>query len=117
MLQYLALFSGEKPFNCTWADCERRFARSDELSRHKRTHTGEKNFTCPMCSRPFIRSDHLAKHIGRHNNGTLSSSVRRPKKEAETPVSVESSLLMDEDSTMSWSAEALCKEVPQAVVD
>lgn len=114
---HIRTHTGEKPFNCTWPDCERRFARSDELSRHKRTHTGEKNFSCPMCSRPFIRSDHLAKHIGRHNNGTLSSSVRRPKKEAETPVSVESSLLMDEDSTMSWSAEALCKEVPQAVVD
>lgn len=114
---HIRTHTGEKPFNCTWQDCERRFARSDELSRHKRTHTGEKNFTCPMCARPFIRSDHLAKHIGRHNNGTLSTSVRRPKREPETSVSVESSLLMDEDSTMSWSAEALCKEVPQAVVD
>jgi uncharacterized Zn-finger protein len=33
---------GEKPFVCSWDGCDRRFSRSDELSRHKRTHTGEK---------------------------------------------------------------------------
>lgn len=104
--------TGEKPFCCTWLDCNRSFARSDELSRHKRTHTGEKNFTCPMCDRAFVRSDHLAKHIGRHSHrNTSRASARREKQE------VDPALLMDEDSTMSWSAEALCKEVPQAVAD
>lgn len=57
---------GEKPFSCSWKGCERRFARSDELSRHRRTHTGEKKFACPMCSRRFMRSDHLTKHARRH---------------------------------------------------
>uniref|UniRef100_A0A3B5AHE8 Kruppel like factor 10 n=1 Tax=Stegastes partitus TaxID=144197 RepID=A0A3B5AHE8_9TELE len=42
------------------------FARSDELSRHRRTHTGEKRFACPMCLSRFMRSDHLAKHARRH---------------------------------------------------
>ena len=60
------MFSGEKPFVCTWENCERRFARSDELSRHKRTHTGEKKFECGTCFRKFMRSDHLAKHARRH---------------------------------------------------
>lgn len=58
--------SGEKPFSCSWKGCERRFARSDELSRHRRTHTGEKKFACPMCDRRFMRSDHLTKHARRH---------------------------------------------------
>ncbi|KAJ7395353.1 Kruppel like factor 10 [Pitangus sulphuratus] len=57
---------GEKPFSCSWKGCERRFARSDELSRHRRTHTGEKKFACPMCERRFMRSDHLTKHARRH---------------------------------------------------
>ncbi|KAI1243552.1 hypothetical protein IHE44_0001182 [Lamprotornis superbus] len=56
----------EKPFSCSWKGCERRFARSDELSRHRRTHTGEKKFACPMCERRFMRSDHLTKHARRH---------------------------------------------------
>lgn len=58
--------TGEKPFSCNWEDCDRKFARSDELSRHRRTHTGEKKFVCPMCERRFMRSDHLTKHARRH---------------------------------------------------
>lgn len=33
-------FVGERPFPCTWSGCDKRFARSDELARHLRTHTG-----------------------------------------------------------------------------
>ncbi|KAK1789864.1 hypothetical protein P4O66_015740, partial [Electrophorus voltai] len=31
--------TGERPFPCTWPDCSKKFARSDELARHYRTHT------------------------------------------------------------------------------
>ena len=57
---------GEKPFVCNWESCDRKFARSDELTRHRRTHTGEKKFECPLCRRRFMRSDHLTKHARRH---------------------------------------------------
>ncbi|KAK7066942.1 C2H2-type zinc finger [Halocaridina rubra] len=57
---------GERPFECTWVSCRKRFARSDELARHTRTHTGEKNFVCPVCQKRFMRSDHLSKHARRH---------------------------------------------------
>jgi len=33
-------FEGERPFSCMWPGCEKKFARSDELTRHNRTHTG-----------------------------------------------------------------------------
>jgi len=36
----IAVFAGERPFLCKWFDCGKRFARSDELARHVRTHTG-----------------------------------------------------------------------------
>lgn len=57
---------------CEWEGCNRSFARSDERSRHLRTHTGEKKFVCSICQRRFMRSDHLAKHLRRHNTSNLS---------------------------------------------
>lgn len=59
---------GEKPYRCTWENCDWRFARSDELTRHYRKHTGAKPFQCAVCSRSFSRSDHLALHMKRHQN-------------------------------------------------
>ena len=58
---------GERPFRCTWEGCEWRFARSDELRRHFRKHTGYKPFTCCTCNRVFSRSDHLTLHVKRHH--------------------------------------------------
>jgi krueppel-like factor 5 len=60
------LVAGEKPYKCHWPECEWRFARSDELTRHYRKHTGAKPFKCAVCERSFARSDHLALHMKRH---------------------------------------------------
>uniref|UniRef100_A0A8C5LV61 KLF transcription factor 5 n=1 Tax=Leptobrachium leishanense TaxID=445787 RepID=A0A8C5LV61_9ANUR len=61
-------YPGEKPYKCTWEGCDWRFARSDELTRHYRKHTGAKPFQCVVCNRSFSRSDHLALHMKRHQN-------------------------------------------------
>lgn len=44
----------ERPYSCPLNDCERRFSRSDELSRHVRIHTGSKPFICEVSFRPGI---------------------------------------------------------------
>lgn len=54
---------------CNWFFCGKRFTRSDELQRHRRTHTGEKRFQCRECNKKFMRSDHLSKHIKTHTTG------------------------------------------------
>lgn len=58
--------SGEKPYHCNWEGCGWKFARSDELTRHFRKHTGHRPFQCHLCERAFSRSDHLALHMKRH---------------------------------------------------
>ncbi|KAL4711201.1 hypothetical protein ACJJTC_019042 [Scirpophaga incertulas] len=58
--------TGEKPYSCVWAGCGWRFARSDELTRHTRKHTGLRPFACALCRRAFARSDHLRLHLRRH---------------------------------------------------
>jgi len=56
----------ERPHACPAVPCSRRFARTDELTRHLRVHTGLKPFVCPVCDRSFSRSDHLTTHVRTH---------------------------------------------------
>nr|XP_056706499.1 E3 SUMO-protein ligase EGR2 [Euleptes europaea] len=56
----------ERPYPCPAQGCDRRFSRSDELTRHIRIHTGHKPFQCRICLRNFSRSDHLTTHVRTH---------------------------------------------------
>ena len=56
----------ERPYACPVESCDRRFSRSDELTRHIRIHTGQKPFQCRICMRSFSRSDHLTTHVRTH---------------------------------------------------
>ena len=71
------LNSGERPYTCPVSGCERRFARSDELSRHRRAHTGDKKFACAVCGHRFIRSDHLVKHEIRHEKRKMTKELKQ----------------------------------------
>ncbi|KAL6480840.1 hypothetical protein MHYP_G00118730 [Metynnis hypsauchen] len=62
--------AGEKPYQCDFTDCGRRFSRSDQLKRHQRRHTGVKPFQCETCQRKFSRSDHLKTHTRTHTGKT-----------------------------------------------
>lgn len=66
LILYFFLLAGEKPYHCSWEGCGWKFARSDELTRHYRKHTGHRPFQCHLCERAFSRSDHLALHMKRH---------------------------------------------------
>uniref|UniRef100_A0A671LTL8 Krueppel-like factor 15 n=1 Tax=Sinocyclocheilus anshuiensis TaxID=1608454 RepID=A0A671LTL8_9TELE len=61
---------------CSHPGCEKMFSRSDELSRHRRSHSGVKPYECTMCDKKFARSDHLSKHTKVHRGPRAGRLVR-----------------------------------------
>lgn len=60
--------TGEKPYQCTFEGCGRRFSLDFNLRTHVRIHTGDKPFVCPFdgCSRKFAQSTNLKSHLLTH---------------------------------------------------
>ncbi|KAL5110073.1 Early growth response protein 3 [Taenia crassiceps] len=64
LTRHRRIHTGAKPFQCT--TCHRYFSRSDHLTTHRRTHTGEKPFACEHCDHKFARSDEMKRHAKTH---------------------------------------------------
>uniref|UniRef100_A0A914MU75 C2H2-type domain-containing protein n=2 Tax=Meloidogyne incognita group TaxID=654580 RepID=A0A914MU75_MELIC len=66
--------NGEKPFFCSWKNCQKRFANKFLLKKHHFIHTGLKPHICQFCKKPFNRKDNLLRHKKTHLQNGMSSS-------------------------------------------
>ena len=83
------MLSGERPFICDHQNCGKTFTRNEELTRHKRIHTGLRPFSCNHCNKRFGRKDHLKKHVKTHQRPPQLSTSFLPR-----PPTLSSSLSM-----------------------
>ena len=57
----MSFFLGEKPFECEFEGCDRRFANSSDRKKHSHVHTSDKPYNCKVkgCEKSYTHPSSL----------------------------------------------------------
>ncbi|KAK1341967.1 hypothetical protein QTO34_016719 [Cnephaeus nilssonii] len=84
----VSLKESEKPFQCEFEGCDRRFANSSDRKKHMHVHTSDKPYLCKMCDKSYTHPSSLRKHMKVHESspqGSESSPAASSGYESSTP--------------------------------
>ncbi|PIC21151.1 hypothetical protein B9Z55_026098 [Caenorhabditis nigoni] len=65
LLAHVRKHTREKPYECNFPVCDKRYSRKENLKTHFRTHTCEKPYSCSLCRKQFTNASDCAKHVNR----------------------------------------------------
>lgn len=82
MLTFLFHQTGEKPYRCDIDGCDRAYAQSNDLLKHKKTHIGELVYKCTMCTDAFRLQSELRDHYQVHYKSDIAASNMKKERES-----------------------------------